>query len=472
MVQSVWLAFSAIYPLPFDEFAHVGAIQIYSEQWSPFVSSQASDTGYVGDLTRELSVLYRWLMSFPYRVLDVFLSFEQTVIALRLINVAMMAGSVGLFYKLLLEWGMSRRLVNMVLLAFVMTPIVPFLAAHVNYDNLMMLLAPVVLLYALRLIRSDKNLIKNLALMVFFGGFAALAKQTFAPLMLIIFMYVLIVIWHRNRRQLKEFISKSWRQAPRGIVAVLLVVGIAGVSLVAAERYIGNYQKFGSFRPACEVVQSVDFCKDFGPWYRNNVTNAQNRPSEPPYSNPLSFSQYWISRMMRGYFAIFQHTPTAGATDREPFGPIVVKPLLPLPIWTATVVAVAGLAAVIKQRRKLWRNQYSRFVLVLSGLYLSNLWLFNYSSYLKMWKAEAIQARYTLPILILIFAVLIQAINWSIANKKLKAGLVLILFLTYVWGGGIAGWIIRADDTWRWQNSVTQTVNRNLQIVLRYTVFH
>ena len=473
IVQSAWLALSAIYPLPFDEFAHVGAIQLYAEQWSPFMAQQPLDSGIIGDITREPSVLYRWLMSYPYRVLETAsLSQDHIIVVLRLLNVAMVTGGIILFRKLLIEWGLSKRLVHVVLLAFAVTPIVPFLAAHVNYDNMMFLLAPLVFLYASRIIKGNKEFIPNVALFVLTGAAATLVKQTFLPLMVIVTVYVVAAVWRRTHGRTMAILEKSWRQTPKNLAFLLVLTGLIALGAIAVERYGGNVITYGTFRPDCEQVQPVEFCENFGPWYRNNVINAENRPEQPPYGNPLSFSQYWATRMMRGYFALFAHTPTQVVSEREPYGPIVVKPLLPLPISVAYSVAVVGAFFVWRQRKRIWNNPYLRFALCTTVFYVLVLWLFNYNSYLKMWKAEAIQARYTYPVLIVMYALIAQSVSWSIISKRVKVALVLSLVLLYVWSGGIVGWLIRADDTWRWQSNRVQHINQNIQRTLKHIVIH
>lgn len=472
LINAIWLSFTAIYPLPFDEFAHVGAIQLYAKQWSWMVNYQPIDTGIIGDLTREPSFLYRWLMSFPYRVLDVFLSTNQTIIAMRLMNVVMVAVGIYLFWKLLSGWGVSRRLLNIIFLAFVMTPMVPFLAAHVNYDNLMFMLTPIVLGYATKLIKDNHNLVRNIALLVLWGGVTVLAKQTFLPIMAIVLMYVTTVVVRRNRGNNLQVIRDDWRGIPKNRYFWLIAVGLLIITAMSIERYGVNIVKFGTQSPSCEQIQPVELCRQFGPWYRNNVINVENRPITPPYGNAFSFSQYWTTRMMRGYFAIFQHTPTRVVHEREPFGPIVVRPLLPLPVSFAWIVAIAGLVAVIWQRRKIGSDANLRFALVVVVGFVLVQWLYNYSGYLTMWKAEAVQARYTYPIMILLFTLIATAVNQMIANKRVKVWLVVFMFVCYVWGGGVAGWLIRADDTWRWQDPVVQQVNHSVQDVLRRTVFN
>ncbi|HTE22504.1 MAG TPA: hypothetical protein VK674_05695 [Candidatus Limnocylindria bacterium] len=480
VVQSVWLACTAIYPLPFDEFVHVGVIQLYARQWLPVIAQQPAGTGVLGDVTREPSFLYHYLMSFPYRFFDIFTDNQAVlIVATRLLNVVFVAVALILFRKLLLRWGVSRRLTHAALLAFVSTPIVPFLAAHVSYDNLMLLLTPVFLLQATELITGRKDFLKRSLLLVLTGMTALLIKQTFLPLAGIVLAYAAIVIWRRNRGKLLLVCRKAWRRTPKDLSFALILLGLGVVGGLFAERYGGNVVQYGSIRPSCEVVQPRSLCEDFGPWYRDKVLNVQNRPPEAPYGNPFSFSQYWFSRMMRGFYAIFMHTPTRVVSDLEPFGPIELKSLLPLPLTVGYLALVTGLTALVLQWKRLWRQPYLRFGVSISGMYLAILWLFNYLSYLRLWKAEAIQARYTLPILIIVFVVMLQAVSWTIADRRfmrlawhLKACLLLAFALTYVWGGGTAGWLIRAEDTWRWQNPTVQSVNHRVQTVLRWTVVH
>jgi len=478
--HAVWLACTAIYPLPFDEYFHVGVIQIYARQWSPFIARQPAGAGLYGDITREPSFLYHYLMSFTYRFFDIFTD-NQTVliVATRLLNVAFVLIALILFRKLLLRWGMSRRLTHVALLAFVCTPIVPFLAAHVNYDNLMLLLTPVFLLVATGLITSNRGLARRSLLLALVGLMTLLVKQTFLPLGAAVLAYVVFVLWRRNRSKLPVAYWNSLRQMPKSLATVALCAGLIVIGGLFVERYGRNLATYGSIRPACDVVQPRSVCEDFGPWYRDNVINAQNRPAEPPYGNPFSFSQYWLTRMMRGFYAIFMHTPTRVVSPVEPFGPIELKSLLPVPVVIGCIALVVGLGAVILQWKRLWRLQYLRFGLVTCGMYLATLWLFNYNSYLRLWKAEAIQARYTLPILIVLFAVMLQAMSWIVgstfqkdSSRQIKCGLVLAFVLLYVWGGGVAGWLIRAEDTWRWQNPAVQSVNRTAQKVLKTVVIH
>lgn len=471
-VQSVWLAFTAVYPLPYDEYVHVGIIRIYARQWSPFIPVQPPEASLYGDITRTGSYLYHYLMSLPYRVLDMFFDSEMAmVISLRLINIAMVVAALILFRKLFIVWKIPKRVMNVIFLLFVFTPLVPFVAAHVNYDNLIILLMPVVLILATRLIIGQGDTAWNGALYGFFGLAALLAKETFLTLYAVISLYVVWRLWREHKFR---FWPALWRAMVENIrhasyvIALLALVLLGGLFI---ERYGGNLARYGVVRAKCEVVQPESVCEDFGPWYRNRE-NLRHKPAEPLYGNPLSFTQHWVSKSIRGFFVPFSHTPTRVVWEKEPFGPIVTKAIVPVGFMFGSLAVIAGIIVVALRGRKLWQDKPLRFALVVCAGYLAVLWVYNYRGYLILGEAEAIQARYSYPILLLLFLLMVKSARDVIQSRDAKAWLVVAALGLFVWGGGIAPWLIRADDTWRWQNPSIQSVNNKVQTFLRFTVIN
>lgn len=468
-LQSFWLALSAVYPLPFDEYMHVGITKLYASHWSPFLTSQPASASLYGDVTRDPSYLYHYLMSFPYRILDVFISNQTAlIISMRLFNIVFVCIGLCFFRKLLLKWGISKGITHLALFLYVCTPIVPFLAAQNNYDNLLFLLTPVFLLIVTKLIIKEGNLIVNLSLYFSLGFITSLVKYTFIPMFVIVSLYLFVFY---IKRWGKISLKTEWRKLEnKKILLVLLPMLVISFGLFV-ERPVNNTIRYHSISPKCEDVQAVEVCKDFMPWARNQE-NLKNKSVEKLYGNPVSFTQHWITKSMRGFFAIFSHTPTQVVSAKEPFGPIVLKSLLPMPIIIAYSVILFGMVAILLQFKKIWADQYLRFSLILSGGYLLVLWLFNYQVYLKLGVAQAIQARYTLPILILVYILIAWAVNQTIKSKNIKSVLLIIIFATYCWGGGIAGYLIRADQNWYWQNNIIIEVNQKTKNILNMLVLH
>lgn len=471
-VQAIWLIFSAIYPLPFDEYYHFGIITYYADQWGPFITNQTAEASLFGDITRYPSYLFHYLMSFPYRLIaTVFTTEEGQIIILRLLSLALFIGGVVLFRHLFLRAGLPRWLTHLAVVLFVTTPVVPFLAAHITYDSLIMVLTPLYLLLGYQIL-SDKTIrFRTITLLLSVGLLACLVKETFLPVLIAVLAVTCTTILYRWKGRMSELIRKIAQslRAERFITKVLLIgVLILSVGLFS-ERFIQNQLFYGGYNAPCEAVQPVEVCEQYGPWYRNSQ-NILQKTSDLPYGNPVSFTQHWVTKIMRGYFAIFSHTPTEVVSKNEPFGPIVLKPLLPLPI----VFGYAGLAVFVicsgLQIKHLWRNQFYRYLIVIIAINLVAIWVFNYTLYLKLGAAQAIQARYTLPLLLGIFVIGLQAVSWSIRSYNLRLALASALIIPYLLYGGISGWLIRADETWYWQRpgiiEVNQRIGDGLETVI------
>lgn len=470
--QSTWLAFTAIYPLPFDEYVHVGFMRVYAGQWLPFITQQPPEASLFGDITRTNSYLYHYLMSFPYRVIDLFTDNEMVlVISLRLINIALVVAALLLFRKLFIMWKIPRRVMNVMFLMLVLTPIVPFVAAHVNYDNLIILVTPIVLIFGTRLIINKGDMAWNGTLYAVFGLAGTLAKETFGPLFVVISLYVAWRLWHEHGAKFLVDLQKSFIKNIRHVSFIFALLSLFVVGGLVTERYGGNFVRYGSLQVDCDVVQPESVCEDFGPWYRNRE-NIRQKPAEALYGNPLSYTQHWISKTMRGFFVPFSHTPTQVIWEREPFGPIVVKAILPVGFVFACAALIAGLAAVAIKSRSIVRDKPLRFALIICAVYYVVLLIYNYMDYLELGEAEAIQARYSYPILLLMLLLMIQSVNKIISNKNAKVWLLVVSVTLYGWGGGIVPWLIRADDTWHWQNSAAQNVNQKTQAVLKALIIH
>ncbi len=469
--QSTWLALTAIYPLPFDEYYHVGVIKIYAQQWSPFITSQSEAASLYGDITRMPSYLYHYLMSFPYRFFDVFTDSETVlIILLRFINILFVVIAVVLFRKLFIKAGISKRLINVAVLFFVVTPIVPFLAAHVNYDNLMLLLAPIVISAAYSIYKDKRLDAVNLVVFLSVGTAAVMAKNSFMPIMVGMFLIITVSVILKHGRKFMTGFTETWEPLSFLKKMILIIAMLVSVGVVV-ERYGYNLVTYRSLWPKCEVVQSEDSCKSYMPWYRNNQ-NRLNPLEEKTYGNPASFTQHWVSKMTRGYFAIFSHTPTNVLVWYEPFGPIVLRSLMPVPIVVAVTAVSASIAMLVINMKKLLASKFWQLMGLTMVGYTLFLWGFNYKGYLGSGYAQAIQARYTYPVLLP--GILLLASSWSYlkVKKTYKSALIIIVFLIYFWGGGIAGWIIRSDSLWYWQDSHVISVNQKTQSVLKKVIWH
>ena len=152
VIEAIWIAVTGAFPMAFDEQFHLGIIKIYAHHVSPFLTHQPSNADEFGAVFRDPSYLYQYIMSFPYRLINLFIHTQTAqIIALRFINIALFISSLPIFRRLLVRSKLSPALINVLFMVFVLVPVVPLLAAQINYDNLFMPLVATALLLTVKL---------------------------------------------------------------------------------------------------------------------------------------------------------------------------------------------------------------------------------------------------------------------------------------------------------------------------------
>jgi len=465
VLQAVWFALVARYPMAFDEDFHFGIIQIYAHQWSPFFSSTPPDSGAYGELVRTPSYLYHYLMSFPYRLIAA-LTHDQTVqiIFLRFLNIAMFAGGLALFQKLLKRLRFSDGITNLSLFILILVPVVPFLAGQINYDNLLFLLTPALGLAALscaQTIRSKGYVpAKSLIYLLSLGMFGSLVKYPFAPIFFAAVLYVAFAIW--RHKKYTEAAKKCWQSftSARLVSRILLMVLLLVSTGLFLERYGGNLVQYKSLNPDCAEVETVAHCQEYGPWARNyQIQNGDGDEFlDQSNANFVSFVGQWIFGLMhRLYFAISYN--------------YVNYYELPLPVTAAYSIGLIGLVLGGIYWKKLFRQHpHLLLAFLMTAIYIASLFYVNYSDFLKYNSFLAINGRYLIPVLPFIFAALAAA--FGVALQKIKAPdhavratfwlTVVVLFFT-LQGGGALTFAVRSDDDWYRPNQLAHDLGRGLK---------
>lgn len=461
--QAVWMALSSVYPMAFDEDFHVGVIRIYAEQWSPFLGAQPPGADIYGSLVPDPSYLYHYLMSFPYRLLTEVTGNEAAqMLVLRGLNIIMFAVGLALFAKVLRRSGASRLLTNVCLALVVLVPIVPTLAGQINYDNLIMVLMPLLCLAGMDIIDGLKQRQVRLKAWVYFGLFAmaaSLVKYAFLPIVL---GAVIVLGWHVWRAY-----RGHWRELWSGITASFAAVGLRQKLLLGAvllvmlmlfgQRYGTNVVQYHTPVPDCAVSLSKERCMAYGPWGRNERM-AERRPDNAD-SSPVTFMRHWVYGMwFRLFFAV--NGPDSSHQTRRP---------VPVASSAAFVLAFAGiLAAIIFWRRVFRGRAYMGFFLSIIVVYVGVLWLEQYSQFVKTGHPVAINGRYLIPVLPLMLLIWGKALaqffrGRLVAKAVATAGVLLIM----AYGGGIATFILRSDHGWYWPNRTVQNVNDTARELLQ-----
>lgn len=463
IVQVLWLAISAR-SLPFDEYYHFGVTQIYSEQWSPWISEQSYQASLYGDITRTHSYLYHYLMSFPLRLAMVFTdSIASQTVLLRFINIGFAVTAILAFRRLFIEAKVPKTAINIATAFFVATPIVPTLAAHINYDNLILLLTPLQLRYGLRMYKGDRSIgsVAMFSLIALFGG---LIKHLYLVIPVIL-GGLIVYRWIKDRRSLRIKIDISGY--PR--IAVLVVAAaLVVVAVLFAERHIGNMIRFGTVDVACEQVQPRSVCHNASPWRRNQ--EAIKRKQGPPEKNVAEYLRTeWLTKMTKNAYSVYTNIPLDVPIEDNPYGHYVAKPrILPHP-YLGIGLAVISVALVVLAFRFRMNSVFDSVIIVLFVLHAILVFAYNYRIYMKYGQPYAIQPRYMVHLLLPLLAVIATAAK-QVAGRVLaptlrgmSAYLVLLVLVLYTITGGVVGWLARADDNWYWDNATIVTVNKALQ---------
>jgi hypothetical protein len=469
VIESAWIAISALYPQAFDENFHYGLIKVYSHYWLPFFSNQPPHADAYGAVARDPSYLYHYLMSFPYRFIALFVHGQSgQVIWLRFINIAMFGGGLVLFKRLLRRVGVSRSLSNVSILLFVLIPIVPQLAAQINYDDMLFPLVAWVCLQAFDIIddiKARKLSSKRILILLITCFFTTLVKYAFLPIFaaIVIFLAVLIYRGYKGKfgklfMQLKTDFLKNSRLVKIGL-PLLLVISLG----MCLQRDGVNLVKYHSVEPDCSKVLTIKQCSAYSPWYYNyqnhtNVVSGKYVASD----SVLTYTQKWFYWMWYRLFFAVNGQASNFAND----------PPLPLPSIAAAVLAVVSLLALIKARHTLFHKRpYLTLMLAVCLIYGLTLFVQGYTTYRYTAILENMNGRYLLPILLPLASVIGIAMSSVIGKSKaVKSFLVVIVLVLFLDGGGIFTFLFNSDSTWYWNNSTVQKVNSGAKTITKHVV--
>lgn len=466
LFESLWLAFSAQYPMAFDEQYHFGIIKIYATQWSPIIHNQPAGTSSLGELPHLASYFYHYVMSFVYRFFELFSS-NQTflIIALRVVNVGMFGVGIWFFRKLLLKVKTSPALAHFTLLIFILVPVVPLLAAEMNYDNLVFMMVPIFLLFFLRVIRhihlKGELFFSDLAWLIIIACLSGIVKYAFLPFVAGgAVLIVLYWLFSKHRYHIVKSLGVTFKQmrlwSKVGIITALVVS--MGLFI---QRYGTNIVQYHQIDPDCSKVLSVDDCLDYGPWARNY--NRHQNVLEGNYhaqGNFLAFEGNWVGGMVyRLYFTINY--------DYNTQGPLLVQ------IWLVIIAGSLGIIFSVAFWRRIHKaHPHLWMLLVICGVYVLSLQAVNWRDFQSTAEMVAINGRYLillLPVLFITFAFGYQEFIKQVAGKfyvpvsLITAGVLLLLALD---GGGIGTYLVYSTDYWYWQNDPLTPINHWLHNTL------
>jgi hypothetical protein len=456
--EALWIALSAVYPMAFDEDFHFGLIKVYSHYWLPFLSSQPPHAAAFGAVARDPSYLYHYLMSFPYRLIALIIHGQTgQVIALRILDIGLFSVGLSLFRRVLLRAKISPALTNLSLLLFVLIPVVPQVAAHINYDDLLFPLVASLCLLTFRAndeLRTGRLAVTTLLAFLTLGFIGTEVKYAFAPIFggALVFLLAVFYKGHSGFKQLRRQLGRSWQATAKWLKVSLLALFVISLGLFA-QRDGYNLVKYHTFTPDCAAVVSVQSCKAYGPWASNYRAHNEVLTINGTihYENPIAYIGSWLYWMWyRLFFAI--NGPTRNYTNYPP---------LPLISAAAALIGIAAAAAIIIWRNRIFRhNPYLVFFCLVIGLYTLALWIDGYAQYRYTNELVTMNGRYLLPILLLVAAIAGRAFSLALRHAPVrKVAISVLVVVLFLQGGGFLTFITRSDPSWDWPNSLVVKAN-------------
>ena len=258
--QLLWLAMVMNYPALFDEEYHLGIIEIYSRQLSPFITVQPPEAAFHGDITRYGSYLFHYIMSYPYWLISHFTADIKTqVIFLRVVCIGFVLLGLIMWRKFLLRVGVSKPIILVATLFFSLIPLSPLVLSQLNYDSLAFLIVPALFYLTARSIEKNNKQVVWLASLVTLSFVGVLVKFTLLPIAFVCVVITLLWLWTQYKKQILRMILQQFK-SQKAIVRVLVV----GMVIVGAgfftERYAVNLIQYKNIEPKCDKVHSRENC--------------------------------------------------------------------------------------------------------------------------------------------------------------------------------------------------------------------
>lgn len=466
VLEALWIALSAAYPQAFDENFHFGLIKIYSHHWLPFLGQQPTGGDAFGAVARDPSYLFHYLMSFPYRLVAVFIHSQiGQIIALRIIDIALFTSGLALFHRVVRKAGLSKILANLTIFVIAFLPVVPQLAGQINYDNLLFPLVAIVSLLTFRLIdeaKSGQPTSRTLLLLIITCLFSTMVKYAFLPIFLAVVAFLAVFLLYKSRSKpgkLWKSLQRDWRRQSAFIKILLICALLIGLGLFVQREGV-NFVKYHSLSPDCAKVLTDNQCQAYPVWRHDHRRHVyvQNHPDIHFY-NIVQYTGEWLYWMWyRLLFAV-----------NGPHDSFRNYPPLPLPAIGLLLIIVLGLFALVKAgRRTLQGNLYLQFLLLAAICYTAILFADGYKIYRQTGVLELMNGRYLLPVLPMLAAIIGRAASLAFKqNLKIKVAIAITMIILFLEGGGVFNFIMRSDHKWDIQNQTVISVNDKARQILR-----
>lgn len=464
LFQTIWIALSTIYPMIFDEEYHLGVIDIYSRQISPFVTTQPAEAAFHGDITRYGSYLFHYLMSFPYSIISHFTNdLQTTIILMRLICIGFVVGGLLIFRKFLLRAGVTKSLTHLAIGIFTLIPLVPFASSQINYDSLAFLMVATIFYLTIRAIERSKHHIIWLMLLLSVSALSCLVKFTILPIAFSCILFVGVILLRRHGKKVGPILLQEYKKLAKPLLIVLTLLFIISLGMFT-ERYGVNLIQYHAIEPKCDRIHSAEVCIQYAVWRRDITWKQINDTIGLKRDNPVQYSTtYWVPHILGDFFVVGSPVYNHDQPLQIRYLPVTVQAATSNAILRYGGLTLLGLALVVLVIT--WRklpNRKLRYLVMLTVLiYTISLWVQNYSAYLNIGAGVAAQGRYLIPLMIPILAIIGLAFRRLLGRMRYQVAFLVICLMLLSQGGGVANYILFSNSRWYWVENRQTITNTN-----------
>lgn len=434
-LQGTWyaLTFDIHNNMSFDEWHHFNFTAMYAERINPFISDQADKWNFLGEVTRNGNYLFYYLMSFPYRLINFFTDNLNTIASiLKLIMVTLFVYGLALYAKLFKLLKLGQGYINAILLFIVAIPHYAALSGAYNYENAIFVVVPLILIIAIKIIKSKKIDITPIVLLFCISILGSLIKF---PVLAVLFPVVLFISWFLLRRhgfnEMKQQIIYSVRQKNVKTLVLLCVLFLASLSLFV-ERPVYNYINYGRPRPMCTQIHAKNECLENYTAKRTIVFTESRGENFRPLTPLQYLTGLWIPSYMN-----------TSSLPQPGFPPYLAMEIL----FTITILLVPAL--ILYGSRGILSKKTSLLIVVVIMVYLAVLMFQNYNGYIRHGKPIALSVRYILVMIPLIGYLAMLGVKYFRHSKYfniLATSSIIIFAILVSQGGGIMTAATKSND--------------------------